>query len=630
MDAPGTPVPGSGPSAVGPGFALVAPVPPKPAPTLMDRPPTRFRMLADLARLAAQAAADAPLPCAASTAISLVTGLLVPAQLWMTKLLVDALAAQLRTGQSHGAPLWLGLLVGSLLVDRALGGLQGWAAAVSGERIGPKAQERVMRRAARLDLADFEHQGYYDRLRRVLGEAEGRAPVALQQVLGLVRSLMPFLGYAAALDLVSPPLLAVVLFATTPTVLAWARVGQRNWGINVEFTRMRRLTDYYAGILTGRGFAKEVRLYGLGDHVLARWAELFWRARNGQRLRILRSGSGLRAAGSASMGASMLALWLVATHGLHHASAGTYTLLFQSVEGLFGATFGLGQALQGLGEQSGYASEHRAFMQSSAHDAAATAATTAPMPLLHAIRFEDVTFTYPGAAEPALAGVSFDLRAGERVALVGENGAGKTTLAKLLLGLYRPDAGRITVDGVDARDIDPEALRGAMSAVFQHFVRYQLTFAENVALGRVEAMGDDGRLKSAAARAGADEVAGGLPGGVGTVLGPDVGGVDLSGGQWQRVAVARGFFRDAQVLVLDEPTAALDPLAELAVFERFHELAKGRTAVLVSHRLGICRLADRVLVLRQGRLVEAGTHEELMRAGGEYAALFGAQARWYA
>ncbi len=362
----------------------------------------------------------------------------------------------------------------------------------------------------------------------------------------------------------------------------------------------------------------------------------------------------------------MLGVVWVATAGVARASAGTYAILFQSLLGILTTIFGLGEAIKVLGEGSGYASEFRTFTNLPAEEVAAgplsvgrrgenaeaaprngqTGRATRdaaeegepvsaplrpfPRPLRSGIRFEDVWFTYPGSDRPALAGLSFDIAAGESVALVGENGAGKTTLVKLLLGLYAPDRGRILYDGVDARVIDPRSLRGAASAAFQGFVRYGLTFAENVGLGQPERMGDRRRLEAAVARARAHDVLRALPDGYDTLLGADVGGVDLSGGQWQRVALARGFFRDAELLVLDEPTAALDPHAELAVFERFAELARGRTAVLVSHRLGMARLADRVIVLSGGRVAEAGTHQELLDSGGEYAAMFRAQARWYA
>ncbi len=215
-------------------------------------------------------------------------------------------------------------------------------------------------------------------------------------------------------------------------------------------------------------------------------------------------------------------------------------------------------------------------------------------------------------------------------AIVGHNGAGKTTFVKLLLGLYRPDSGRITYDGHDLRELDRASVRAATSAVLQQFVRYQLTLRENVTLGGAAPDKPDDRVREALERAGIAETAARLPDGWETLLGPDVGGTDLSGGQWQRLALARAFFRDADLLVLDEPTAALDPLAELAVFERFVELARAKTAVLISHRLGMARLANRVIVLREGRVAEEATHAELLPRGGEYAALFAAQARWYA
>jgi ATP-binding cassette subfamily B protein len=655
---------------------------------------SRFGMVADLLWMATWVALAWPWLVLAAGGIAVLRGLLVPVQLWLTKLLVNSIAAGLGGAAASSAAnrweTWIGLLTASVLLDRVAAGVQGWLERNSDERIGPWTQERVMAQAAKLPLVAFEHEAYYDRLRRLLPDAGSKVPRLVGQVLQVAQGVPSFLGYAVSLALVSPVLAAVVLAATIPTVVAWTVLGQAAWGVTVAVTRDRRLSEYYSGLLTDRTCAKEVRLYGLANYLLGRWSEHYWRAVRQQRRQYVRSGNLLRAATTGSLAVSMLALWLVVRHVVPSATAGTFTLLFLAVEGLFGSTFAMGNSLHALGEQSGYASELRSFLGNKSatrrpgaraartralarmHTASAvrpltrrtvrdrgghehTAGATQglapdrrmpfPSPIRDGIRFEDVWFSYPGSAAAALAGINLEIHAGEKVALVGANGAGKTTLTKLLLGLYKPDAGRITVDGVDMARIDPTAYRAAVSAVFQHFVRYQLTFRENVGLGDPPAIADANRLVYAVELSGANEVLALLGGDPETLLGPDVGGTDLSGGQWQRVALARAFFRaqprghestppeqwapGAQILVLDEPTAALDPLAELAVFERFAELAAGRTALLVSHRLGMARLADRVVVLRDGRVVESAPHDELYRAGGEYAAMFDAQARWY-
>ena len=245
-------------------------------------------------------------------------------------------------------------------------------------------------------------------------------------------------------------------------------------------------------------------------------------------------------------------------------------------------------------------------------------------------RFENVGFRYPGAERWAVQGLSFDLREGEVLALVGENGAGKTTLVKLLARLYDPDEGRILLDGRDLRDYDLDSLRASLGVIFQDFVRYHLTAAENIGVGQVDAMDDQQRIEQAAQRGMADEVIASLPDGYAQVIGRRFRqGVDLSGGQWQKIAIARAYMRDAQVMILDEPTAALDARSEFEVFQRFKELSSGRTAVLISHRFSSVRMADRILVLGNGRVEASGTHEQLMAAGGRYAELFALQAEGY-
>ncbi|MBI3970698.1 MAG: ABC transporter ATP-binding protein [Chloroflexi bacterium] len=587
-------------------------------------------------------------------------------------------------------------------------------------------------------LASFEQQNYYDQLDRVLSGTETRWSGMVGHFLGLVREAVRFTSYAVALTSVAPVLLLVAIAGVAPGAAVFLGGGLSYYGLLRQQTRESRLGDYNASLLTERGFAKEVRLYGLAGYALDGWHRLYWQTRDERRRLAQRQAIKARAVILAATMANMGALVWVVTAGRIHVTAGGYALLFQALNGVIQTLYFLANTLQTLGTQAGHASAVRAFFrlpsetassntassdtassdtaspdtassdtassdtassetsssETSSSDTASPATANGgseraghvrqagvarvaglgaavvgagvgeagvafPRPLRHSIRFEDVWFTYPGASQPALSGVTCEIRAGETVALVGENGAGKTTLVKLLLGLYQPDAGRITFDGIDAREIDPQALRAAASAVFQQFVHYHLTFRENVALGQPagDGMGSDGPMtkapdpapdpahetapgsalvaameravERAVEQAGAQDIVRALPQGYDTLLGPDVGGVDLSSGQWQRVALARAFYRPAQVLVLDEPTAALDPLAELAVFERFAALAAGRTAVLISHRLGMVRLAGRVIVLEQGRVAESGTYESLLRSGGAYAALFTAQARWY-
>lgn len=601
----------------------------KELPVLYSEQPGPLRRLVDLVWLLGIVTRGSPKAAGVWALAALASGLLVPAQLWSTKNLVDAIAA--RVGGSEGGPLlfWLLLLIGALIAERLVGGFMPLLQERVRDESGARIQEQVMKKASQIELVAFEHQAYYDQLRRAMDDAEGRGPRLLQTALSVIRLIPEFLGYAVALWIVAPTLLVIVLAAGTPAIWSIVSIGQRSWDALRDQTRDRRLSDYYADLLTDRAFAKEVRLYNLSEHVISRWSELYWMTRNEYRRHTALLGLRERSSILISFTAMLAGLWWVVTSGIAGATAGAYALLFQSLIGAFDGLFQIASAGRTLGAESGYASDLRMFM-SLKPPPPPPAPIPFPRPIIQGIRFDDVWFTYPGADRPALAGVSFVIRPGESVALVGENGAGKTTLVKLLMGLYRPDRGRVTVDGRDLAEYDPDSVRREMSAIMQHFVRYRLTLKENILLDRADAKEVGHRLDQAARWAGVMPLLDKLEKGYDTLLGPDVDGVDLSGGEWQRVALARAFVRDAQVLVLDEPTAALDPLAELSIFERFVELSQGRTALLISHRLGMARLADRVLVLDDGRLVEDGTHDQLIAKGAVYAALFDAQARWYA
>ena len=303
--------------------------------------------------------------------------------------------------------------------------------------------------------------------------------------------------------------------------------------------------------------------------------------------------------------------------------AGSFARLRQLLEGLL---VGFSQ----VASQALYLDDLFSFFAIEPEIDSRDGAVPVPSPIRDGFVFEDVGFCYPGSTRWAVRHLSFELRAGEVLALVGENGAGKTTLVKLLARLYDPDEGRILLDGVDLRDYDIDSLRASLGVIFQDFVRYHLTAAENIGVGQVDAMDDRARIEAAARSGMADEVIAGLPDGYEQIVGRRFRqGVDLSGGQWQKIAIARAYMRDAQVMILDEPTAALDARSEFEVFQRFKELSSGRTAVLISHRFSSVRMADRILVLGNGMVEAAGTHDALMAAGGRYAELFELQAEGY-
>jgi ATP-binding cassette subfamily B protein len=558
------------------------------------------------------------------------------AVLWIGKLIIDGVIAAARA-RSAGSPVdwwYLGGLV-ALELGVAVGGeglarLSSLLESLLGDLFSNRISVRLMEHAATLDLAQYEDAETYDHLERARRQTVGRIGL-IALLLSTAQDLVTLASLAGVLLVQLPWLLLLLVVAVLPSFLGETHYAALGYSLLFSWTPERRLLDYlrYAG--ASDEMAKEVKLFGLSDFLIGRYSKLssdFYQAN--KRLAIKRNV------------VSTLFVTL-GTFGYYGAYAVTIYLTVLGRFSLGALTFLAGSfrqsrdliqrvllSLSQVFEQSLYLSDLFTFFDVLPRVTSRPGARPVPAPITRGFEFEDVGFRYPGSDRWAVRHLTFTFEPGERIALVGENGAGKTTLVKLLARLYDPDEGRILLDGVDLRDYDLESLRRNIGVIFQDFVRYDFILKENIGVSQVEALDDDVRVREAARRSLADSVAARLAGGYGQMLGRRFdGGVDLSGGEWQKVALGRAYMRDAQVLILDEPTAALDARAEYEVFLRFAELTKGRMAVLISHRFSTVRMADRILVLQGGELADQGTHEELVARGGLYAELFSLQAAGY-
>ena len=492
------------------------------------------------------------------------------------------------------------------------------------ETVTNSSSVRLMEHAASLDLEDFEDAEFQDQLERARRQTSGRLSL-MSQLLAQAQALVTVATFAAGLLVYAPWLIVLLLVALLPVFLGEQHFNARAYTADFGRTPERRELDYVRQTAASVDTAKEVKIFGLNRWLIeqyTRLADSFYVTN--RQLAMRRAGWGSLFAAIGTVGYYLAYAYIVWRTLTGAFTIGDLTFLAGSFARLRGLLEQLLTTFSTTAAQALYLFDMRPKILSPANPRAM------PRPLREGFVFEDVGFIYPGAERWAMRHLSFTLKAGEVVALVGENGAGKTTLVKLLTRLYDPNEGRILLDGHDLREYDLAELRGRMGVIFQDFVRYNFTAGDNVAVGRIDQRHDQTRVERAARASQADEVIEGLAGGYDQRIGKRFkNGIELSGGEWQKIAIARAYMREAEVLILDEPTAALDARAEFEVFQRFKELSKGKTAVLISHRFSSVRMADRIFVLADGRIEDIGTHEELVAKPGLYSELFELQAAGY-
>jgi ATP-binding cassette subfamily B protein len=575
-----------------------------------------------------------PRLAAANLFLTVLQGALPAVALYFSKVIVDGVVTAVqvhnRTETTHVlfmVSLWFGVQLFSSLIQT----VNQFINSQQNDLISNFVTLRLMEKANTLDLSFFENAQFYDKLENARREASYRPAQMVTQLSGLLRSTVTLVAVMGVLASLSWWLVLMVVAISVPSLIYQAKYSGHFFALLSGRAPDQRRLNYLGHLLTTDTPVKELRIFGLHQTLLERYREIFERFyRENRSLNLKRTTSQFALGAIGTVFAGLTYAYVVVQTVAGRLTIGELTLYYQAFQQ---SQSQLGAILFSIG--STYES---ALFLSNLFDFLAFApelpvpAHPRPLPkrIERGIVLENVSFQYPGTTVKVLNDVSFAIGPGDTIALVGANGAGKTTLVKLLSRLYDPTTGRITIDGIDLRDFAPEELRSRIGVIFQDYVRYQFTAGENIGFGRVEALADEERIARSAADAGADAVIATLPQGYATPLGRWFqDGHELSIGQWQKVAIARAFMRDADLLILDEPTSSLDVRSEFEVFRAFRELTRGKMAVIISHRFGTVRMADRIIVVEEGRVIENGSHDQLVARGGRYAELFDMQAASY-
>jgi ATP-binding cassette, subfamily B, bacterial len=564
--------------------------------------------------------------------LRLLTSLLPLGLLWVTKLIIDIVALTLVTHQPAPVRLWhlvgieFGLAVLANLLSRSLDYLDGLLA----DNYTRHVSIRVMKHAAELDLIAYEDPIFYDRLERARVQATDRLGT-IQSMGRLVQQVATGVSLSVSIVLFSPWLLLLLVAGVVPAFLGESHFAFLSYAKNFRQTPIRRQLDYLRVLGGSKEAAKELKLFGLKEFLVERFTrlsdEIYFEDVALARRR-LAAGALLSMVGATGYyGAYVLVIWR-AVMGM--ITIGSLTFLAGAILQASASIQQMFSSLSSIADQALFLTDLIAFLEMQPTIRSKLHALPAPRPIRRGFEFRDVSFRYGGSSRLILDHFNFCIGPSERVALIGENGQGKTTIVKLLTRLYDPVEGQVLLDGIDLREYSLESIYREIGVIFQDFMRYEMTAKENIAVGRIEEIDNLPLIHLSAEKSLADEVILKLPNDYAQMLGRRFdGGVDLSGGEWQKVALARAYLRDAQVLILDEPTAALDARSEFEVFQRFAELTRGKMALFISHRFSTVRMADRIVVIEDGRIAEDGRHDELTRLRGRYAEMFEMQAAGY-
>lgn len=579
---------------------------------------------------------SAPVRLAVMMIIRIAEAMQPAVQIYLTKRLVEQAALLFQGNREMLLPAlttigWQALFFLAALVLRSLAHM---LLLVIKQKAQYQMDREIADKCSRLDYIYFEQSEYYDRLQRVTQGLAYRGLSVLDHFFLVLQSFITLISLLFVLAGFHWMLSIGVLSLILPSFLINMKLGQKRYKQMIAQTPSSRKVQYLMRLMTGRESAKEMKLFKLYPYLLGRWGDLYWKNAK-ERAALERSGQWLGGFSEIfsyafTALATLVVLLISYTSSL---TIGVFVAMIQTVTTAKDSVMLIAANLSGIYENALFTSELIQFMNlpDKKSDERSVIPVLLPGPLEESkegLWVKGLDFTYPSQSVAALRDVGFHIKPGQRVAIVGHNGAGKSTLAKCLLGLYRPQYGSVLWNG---KDMFSDEDRTSVSAVFQDFMQYQLTLKENIGFGQISALDNREQLDIAAVKTGMDFISRSLPHGYDTLLGHEYeGGKELSQGQWQKVALSRSFFNiDAELVIYDEPTSALDPIAEAALFERFSELVEGKTSIMISHRLGSCRNADLILVLKDGRLVEQGTHEQLIQRQGEYARMYGAQSQWY-